>query len=497
MLNCPICQIGLDRAKTREGTFFACKKCGGNLVPFSLVRQAVSPRLVDDIVRSARAQLQRTGRRCPSCNNAMAVVKAEGPHRSVPVDVCTSCEAVWLDRGEFDAMCGHGPAAAAVPPPLPASHAARPASPPAPLKPSPAVRDQAAHVPPATKPVSTAPAKPAASAAGAYAASHTNPAAASTARPAPAPAPKPAARPVAAPASSQARPQMRPLTPRATAAPRAERSAESQHVANLAKLQAEEAGRENRVRARNEQLDRRADISLTPDEPWHWAPGAMGLPVVSGEPKPKTAPVLTVLLAAGMSILFVSLMMQGQLAAAIADWGFIPSRLGRHNLMTIFTSFALHVSVWHLVANMYFLVIFGRNVEDNLGRMKFLLMLVLGHVAGAMLHMLCDPRPDLPLVGASAGISSVIAYYGVMFPNARIGIMWRLLVVVGPWLRLPAFGALVLFVIVQLAGTVWQVYGFSEVSYLGHLGGIVVGLAAALTARIRQNAAEFAAPKLA
>ncbi len=536
MLNCPVCHIGLDRTTTRQGAFFACQQCSGKLVPVSLLRQAVSPSLVDDLARAARAQIQHSGKECPSCSKSMALVMFANAAPPINLDICTSCEAVWLDRGEFDALpkrLDH----AVTPPPIPQPSAPRPATPPkattkfVPGRPTPPAIPQSPAKPAAAPPAPAKPVAPPARAAPAaparLVASATNPRppAAQPPKPLTPPATKPAVphiskplmpqtpkpppthvpvvthttahvmRAVAEPASSQANPQARPLTNKSVEP--SSRSSESQHVANLARLSAEEAGRESRARAKQEQLDREVDISLTPEEPWQWAPGAMGLPVVSGEPTPKALPVLTVLAAAGMSVLFAMLVAHGSLGSTIADWGFVPQEPARHGYLTLLTCFALHASVWHLVGNMYFLVIFGRNVEDNLGRFKFMLMLLLGHLAGTGLHMLCDPRQDLPVVGASAGISAVIAYYGVTFPNARIGIMWRLLVVVGPWIRVPAFGALILFILVQLAGTVMQVYGFSEVSYLGHLGGIAVGLFAAIVARARRNALEFAAPKLA
>lgn len=492
MLNCPACHIGLDRTKTHEGALFVCPQCSGKLVPFSLLRQAVSPSLVDDLVRSARAQIQLNGKQCPSCSRPMALVAAVGARTPTNVDICTSCEAVWLDRGELDALPKRLDRAAG-PPPIPRSAVPHPpAVPKAPTKIVP-VRPVP---PPAPKPAPAAPAAqatPAASKPPAFQAP--KPAQAPAHVPPPARVPARVMRSVAEPASSQANPQARPLTTKAFE-PHS-RSAESQHVAALARQSAEESARQARAQAKQEDLDRQDAISLTPEEPWQWAPGALGLPVVSGEPTPKTLPVLTVLAAAAISVLFVSLMVQGTLAAAIADWGLVPGEPGRHSGLTLLTSFALHASLWHLVGNMYFLVIFGRNVEDSLGRVKFILMLLLGHLAGVGLHMMFDPRPDLPVVGASAGISAVIAYYGVMFPNARIGIMWRVLIVVGPWLRVPAFGALILFILMQLVGTMMQVYGFSEVSYLGHLGGISIGLFAAIVARLRRNAREFAGPKLA
>jgi membrane associated rhomboid family serine protease len=169
----------------------------------------------------------------------------------------------------------------------------------------------------------------------------------------------------------------------------------------------------------------------------------------------------------------------GGAAGPTFDWGFIPAQWARQGGLTLISSFFLHAGLFHLLLNMYFLIVFGDRVEDNLGRMRYALLLAGSHLAGLVLHGALDPRSGVPLVGASAGISGVLAYSAITFPNVRLGFLWRFDLRFR-WIRIPAWRALILFVLLQL-GIAWlQVKGFGSVSALGHLGGLAVGIAAAV-----------------
>jgi membrane associated rhomboid family serine protease len=102
-----------------------------------------------------------------------------------------------------------------------------------------------------------------------------------------------------------------------------------------------------------------------------------------------------------------------------------------------------------------------------------------------------DPRSGVPLVGASAGISAVLAYYAITFPNVRLGFLWRIYIAF-KWVRIPAWSALVIFVLFQLGMAWFQVMGVSNVSALGHLGGLAVGIAAAAAAHFSHTRARAA-----
>jgi membrane associated rhomboid family serine protease len=106
-----------------------------------------------------------------------------------------------------------------------------------------------------------------------------------------------------------------------------------------------------------------------------------------------------------------------------------------------------------------------------LGYGRFLVLLLLATLAGDCLHAAADPRSTIPCVGASGGISGVLVFYALKFPHARLGFFWRL-----RWLHLPAWGALVLWLLWQSVGVLQQVSGIGNVSAIAHLGGAAVGL---------------------
>jgi membrane associated rhomboid family serine protease len=221
-----------------------------------------------------------------------------------------------------------------------------------------------------------------------------------------------------------------------------------------------------------------------------WLPALFGMPAELNAPKLSGIPWLTWTLALLCIAATVPVLRESpaplQPVEVIRQWGFIPMEWSRHYGLTLITSFFLHAGLVHLISNIYFLVVFGDNVEDRLKRSKYVLLLFFSQLAGAVLHGLLDPRPGIPLVGASAGISGVLAYYAIAFPGVRIGFMWRIYFHFR-WFRMRVAWALALFVAMQIIGAVFQIKGFSSVSAFGHLGGVAVGLGAGILGRLAQR----------
>src|SRR5204863_6002698 len=101
-------------------------------------------------------------------------------------------------------------------------------------------------------------------------------------------------------------------------------------------------------------------------------------------------------------------------------FGFLPSAPWRWGGVTPFTSFFIHGGFVHLLGNAYFLFAFGPQVEQLLGLSRYLLVLIGAAILGAAAHMLIDPRAHIVLIGASGGISVLIAFYVLAFPGARM-----------------------------------------------------------------------------
>ena len=147
--------------------------------------------------------------------------------------------------------------------------------------------------------------------------------------------------------------------------------------------------------------------------------------------------------------------------------------------ITIFTSMFMHGSLLHLGGNMLFLWIFGNNIEDSMGRPRFLFFYVLGGLAALAGQTLIDPNAAVPTVGASGAIAAVLGGYALLYPRARV-VTVIFIIIFFTFVELPALVVLGLWFVVQL------LYGASDlvqpvgqgggVAYFAHIGGFLFGL---------------------
>lgn len=141
-------------------------------------------------------------------------------------------------------------------------------------------------------------------------------------------------------------------------------------------------------------------------------------------------------------------------------------------LLAVMTSLFLHGSVGHVLFNMWFLWIFGNNVEEAFGRVRFLLLYLIGGVAATTAFVLMNPGSTVPLVGASGAIAAILGAYAVLFPGHRV------LSLVG-WFVVPVPAAIFL--------GIWFVAQFglggTNVAWEAHAGGFVFGLLITLILR--------------
>ena len=147
-------------------------------------------------------------------------------------------------------------------------------------------------------------------------------------------------------------------------------------------------------------------------------------------------------------------------------------------LGSIFVSMFLHGGFLHIAGNMLFLWIFGNNVEDRLGRIRFILLYVLGGLAASGLQLAFDPNAAVPNVGASGAIAAILGSYLILFPRARIHTLLIFFFIT--FVELPASFVLLAWFVLQLFSGVGemgtQVGG--GVAYWAHVGGFVFGMAA-------------------
>lgn len=226
---------------------------------------------------------------------------------------------------------------------------------------------------------------------------------------------------------------------------------------------------------RLEELKKEQGMTDTePDAEWKTIPALFGFPVESETEALRCRPWLTWSLATIIAL--ISVWAFFHLEAVLGKFGFIPSEVLRYGGLTIFTSFFLHGGIFHLVGNLYFLLIFGDNVESCLGRWRYAMLLLAATVAGDLVHFIASPHSTIPSIGASGGISGVIVFYALKFPRARLGFLFRYFYWHYQWIQIPAWVALVLWLLMQFVGAVMELNGFSNVAATAHLGGAATGV---------------------
>jgi Uncharacterized membrane protein (homolog of Drosophila rhomboid) len=216
--------------------------------------------------------------------------------------------------------------------------------------------------------------------------------------------------------------------------------------------------------------------SAPPDEAWKQIAGFFGLPVEFKALEEARKPWATWLLST--AIICASALAFPHLRDVVQRFGLIPAQATRLDGLTFFTSFFLHAGVIHLIGNMYFLLVFGDNVEDFLRAPRYLALLALAAFIGDLAHIAIDPRSQIPCIGASGGIAGVITFYALNFPRVRLAFLMRWGFVWFRWIRLPAWSVFVLWIFFQLIGALEQKAGMSSVSSVAHLGGAAVGVIA-------------------
>ena len=142
---------------------------------------------------------------------------------------------------------------------------------------------------------------------------------------------------------------------------------------------------------------------------------------------------------------------------------------------------------------MYFLFVFGDHVENFLRLIRYLALIALAAFVGDLAHIAADPHSQIPSIGASGGIAGVIVFYALKFPHIRLGFLLRYFFYFR-WIRLPAWFALVLWILFQGIVALEQKASVSSVSSVAQLGGAGVGLIAWLICRNDEQGAAASRP---
>lgn len=157
------------------------------------------------------------------------------------------------------------------------------------------------------------------------------------------------------------------------------------------------------------------------------------------------------------------------------QYGLVPAHL---SLPALFTSMFLHGGWLHLIGNMWFLWIFGDNVEDVMGHGRFLVFYLLCGVTAGLVHAVMTPNPRLPTVGASGAIAGVMGAYMAKFPGARIVTLVPVFFFLTT-IEVPAVVILFYWFILQLfsgLGSLVQASAQAGIAWFAHAGGFVAGI---------------------
>lgn len=200
----------------------------------------------------------------------------------------------------------------------------------------------------------------------------------------------------------------------------------------------------------------------------------------------RSVPIVTYALIAINVLVFLLEMSGGD--PFIIQWSFIPAEFVASpatEFVTLFTSMFMHAGTVHLAGNMLYLWIFGDNVEDNFGQVKFVIFYILSGLAATALQLFFTADSNIPNLGASGAIAGVMGAYLLMFPGRRINVLvgrmitqMNALIVVGFWFVLQLFSG-----IGSLDPALADTGG---VAYMAHIGGFVAGFLLAFLFRDRR-----------
>jgi membrane associated rhomboid family serine protease len=212
-------------------------------------------------------------------------------------------------------------------------------------------------------------------------------------------------------------------------------------------------------------------------------------PVGDDDTSRRSLPVVTYTLIALNVLFFLAELNGGE--NFIRQWAFIPRRFGENpvgDVPTIFSAMFMHGGWLHLGGNMLYLWIFGDNIEDEFGPVKFLIFYLVCGIAATFAQYFVMPQSGIPNVGASGAIAGILGGYLLLFPHARVRVLMGNQIV-----ALPALMVLGLWIVLQVfsgAGSVAQTSQTQDsggIAYMAHVGGFVAGFVLTLLLRDRRQ----------
>jgi membrane associated rhomboid family serine protease len=196
----------------------------------------------------------------------------------------------------------------------------------------------------------------------------------------------------------------------------------------------------------------------------------------------RTFPIITATLMVVNTLVFVyAVFMPGAAEKAfVTRYGLVPrelllslhdrQELLPYNVLTLFTSMFLHGGLFHLGGNMLYLWIFGNNIEDSMGHIRFIFFYGLSGIAAGLFQFVYDPASDIPMIGASGAVSGILGAYLLLFPFARVKTLIFIFIFITT-VELPAVVLLTIWFFMQVLFSHTQ-----GVAWFAHIGGFLFGL---------------------
>lgn len=176
-----------------------------------------------------------------------------------------------------------------------------------------------------------------------------------------------------------------------------------------------------------------------------------------------------------------------QLNSFFFTWGLVPENLMRgQGWITVVTSMFLHGGWMHLIGNLWFLWIFGDNLEDEMGHGKFLAFYLAAGLAAAAAQIFAAPASPFPMVGASGAIAGVMGGYLLLFPKAKVDVLF-IFIIFFRIIAIPAWIVLGVWIGLQLFNGAATPTQASGVAYAAHIGGFLGGILMAVPAVIKRG----------
>ena len=145
-----------------------------------------------------------------------------------------------------------------------------------------------------------------------------------------------------------------------------------------------------------------------------------------------------------------------------------------HKIFSLFTSMFLHGGIMHILGNLLFLWIYGNNIEDAMGHIKFFCFYIICGLSAAVLQGIITPTSNIPMIGASGAISGVLSAYFLLFPKARVSTLIVLFIFITV-IRIPAGLLIGIWFVTQLVNAYIVDPNSPGVAWYAHLGGFLAG----------------------